>query len=235
MSDNWLSRPLLGFDTETTGTNVAEDRIVTAALVLSTGPGREREVVSTWLIDPGIPIPEQAQAVHKITTEHARTHGMQPAQALNEIADMLADALGQNIPVVAFNASFDLMILEAELARNGLPTLAQRLGHDIAPVVDPLVLDRNFDRFRKGKRTLGTLCELYGVEQDGAMHTADVDVSATLDVLRAQAAKHTQIAQTPLHELHAQQIGMHRAWAENFNEFLAKKGKPADVNTLWPL
>ncbi len=231
----WTSAPLLGFDTETTGTNVREDRIVTAALVHSAGPGRAAETVATWLIDPGIDIPPAASAVHGISTEHARTYGMAPREALDEVADALADALGRGIPVVAFNASFDLQILEAELARLGLPLLAERLGHDIAPVVDPLVLDRGLDRFRKGKRTLTDLCDVYGVVQDGRLHTADVDVSATLDVLRGIIARNPDLAAAELAEVHQRQIALHRDWAENFNEFLRRKGKPGDVVTVWPL
>ncbi|WP_347040686.1 exonuclease domain-containing protein [Brachybacterium nesterenkovii] len=231
----WIDGPLLGFDTETTGTDVTRDRIVTAALVLSHGPGREAETVATWLIDPGVEIPEAAAAVHGISTAHAREHGMQPAEALEEVAAMLADALERSIPVVAFNASFDLQILEAELARLGLPTLAERLGHDIAPVIDPLVLDRGLDRFRKGKRTLTDLCGVYDVTQDGRMHTADVDVSATLDVLRGIVARHRELGEAPLAEVHQRQIGLHRDWAENFNDFLRRKGKNPDVSTVWPL
>lgn len=230
-----LSSPLLGFDTETTGTDVCSDRIVTVALVHSVGPGAAAETVATWLIDPGMEIPEGAAAVHGISTEHARTHGMQPAAALAEVAELLADALGRGIPVVAFNASFDLQILEAELTRNGLPTLADRLGHEIAPVVDPLVLDRGLDRFRKGKRTLTDLCGVYEVVQDGRLHTADVDVSATLAVLRGICRRHPELAAASLAEVHQRQIALHRDWAENFNEFLRRKGRPADVNLVWPL
>lgn len=231
----WIDGPLLGFDTETTGTDVARDRIVTAALVLSHGPGRDAETVSTWLIDPGVEIPEAASAVHGISTAHAREHGMVPAEALDEVAALLADALGQGIPVVAFNAGFDLKILEAELSRLGLTSLAERLGHEIAPVVDPLVLDRGLDRFRKGKRTLTDLCEVYGVTQDGRLHTADVDVSATIDVLRGILERHPDLAAASLAEVHQRQISLHRDWAENFNDFLRRKGKNPDVETVWPL
>lgn len=234
-SRRWIDAPLLGFDTETTGTDVSRDRIVTAALVLSHGAGRDRETVATWLIDPGIEIPEAASAVHGISSAHAREHGMEPARALDEVAGLLADALDRGIPVVAFNAAFDLQILEAELERHSLPTLAARLGHDIAPVVDPLVLDRGLDRFRKGKRTLTDLCGVYEVAQDGRLHTADVDVSATLDVLRGIVARHPELAGAGLDEVHRRQVSLHRDWAENFNEFLRRKGRPADVNTVWPL
>lgn len=232
---SWIDAPLLGFDTETTGTNVASDRIVTVALVHSVGPGRENETVATWLIDPEMDIPEPAQRVHGISTEHARAHGMKAAEALEEVVTMIADALGKDVPLVAFNGGFDLAILENELTRLGLPTLAQRLGHDIAPMVDPLVVDRGVDRYRKGKRTLTDMLALFGIEQDGQLHTADVDVSATLDVLRAIVAKHPQLAASSLADLHREQIGWHRTWAENFNEFLKKKGKTPDVNTSWPL
>ena len=85
---------MLGFDTETTGTNVEKDRIVTVALVHSVGPGRENETVATWLIDPGVEIPEPAQRVHGISTEHAREHGMQPAAALDEVAHALVLRVG---------------------------------------------------------------------------------------------------------------------------------------------
>ncbi|WP_422116834.1 exonuclease domain-containing protein [Brachybacterium sp. UNK5269] len=235
MTSTWIDGPLLGFDTETTGTNVASDRIVTVALVHSVGPGREHETVATWLIDPEMDIPEAAQRVHGISTEHARAHGMAAAEALDEVAAMIADALERDIPLVAFNISFDLAILENELTRLGLPTLTERLGHDIAPVIDALVVDRGVDRYRKGKRTLTDLLALFGLEQDGQLHTADVDVSATLDVLRALAAKHPQVAASSLEDLHRQQVGWHRRWAEGMNEWLEKKGKTPDVATAWPL
>lgn len=232
---SWIDAPLLGFDTETTGTDVTSDRIVTVALVHSVGPGRENETVATWLIDPEMDIPEPAQRVHGISTEHARAHGMRAAEALDEVATMIADALAKDIPLVAFNISFDLSILENELTRLGLPTLTQRLGHDIAPVIDGLVIDRGVDRYRKGKRTLTDVLAHFGIEQDGRLHTADVDVSATLDVVRAIAAKYPKVAGSALEELHREQTGWHRRWAEGMNEWLTKKGKTPDVSTTWPL
>lgn len=232
---SWIDAPLLGFDTETTGTNTSRDRIVTAALVHSVGPGRDNETVATWLIDPEMDIPEPAQKVHGISTEHARAHGMKGVEALDEVATMLVDALAKDVPVVAFNGSFDLQILESELARVGLASLTDRLGHQIAPVLDPLVIDRGVDRFRKGKRTLSDLMEHYGVVMDGRMHTADVDVSATLDVLRALVDAFPQLRTSSLSDLHQQQITWHRDWAQNFNQFLERKGKTPDVPLDWPL
>src|SRR5690606_385575 len=114
----------------------------------------------TWLIDPGIEIPAAATAVHGISTEHARMHGRSPVAALEEVATEIAKAFSTGTPVVAFNACYDLTLLETELRRHELPTVAERVGGPLCPVIDPLVLDREHDRYRKGKRTLGQLCEV---------------------------------------------------------------------------
>lgn len=233
-SGRWLNGPLLGFDTETTGVDTDNDRIVTVALIASTGPGTACETVCTWLIDPGVEIPDGAAQVHGVTTEHARANGMAPAAALEEVAQLLAGSMGRGIPVVAYNASFDLRIIEAELSRNGLPTLTQRQGRQVGPIIDPLVLDRGLDRWRKGKRTLTDLVKVLGIAQDGRMHTADVDVSSTLAVLRALAAKHQTIGASDVDSLQSLQASLHRRWADGFNAYLARNGKPATASPDWP-
>ncbi|MEP7766091.1 exonuclease domain-containing protein [Sanguibacter sp. 25GB23B1] len=217
----WTAGPLLGFDTETTGIDVRHDRIVSAALVRRDAGTTE---VRTWLIDPGVPIPEEAAAIHGITTEHARASGQAPAEALEAIATELARALVDGVPVVAFNATFDLCILDAELARHGLPLLTERIGREVSPVIDPLVLDRAVDRYRRGKRKLVDLCGVYAVADEGNLHSADVDVVATLDVLAAMTLKHPDLAELELTALHAYQAAEHRKWAENFNEWRETQG-----------
>lgn len=234
MNETWIQRPLLGFDTETTGVDVTGDRIVTAALVLRT-PGAGTEV-RTWLMDPGVEIPEEAAAIHGISTEHARAHGVAPLEALEEIAAALAEQLAEGVPVVAYNAAFDLSLLDAELQRNGLKTLPQRLGRPVEPVVDPLVIDRWLDRYRPGKRRLGDLSQWYGVTSDGDLHTAEVDVLATLDVLEALARRFPQLEQMSLADLHQQQIGAHRQWAVSFNAWRREQGLTGpEASGAWPV
>lgn len=228
---SWIDGPLVGFDTETTGIDVAHERIVTAAVVTSDASGSS-EV--TWLIDPGIEIPARATEVHGISTEYARAHGAQPAEALPEIADAVVAALRAGAPIVAFNAAYDLAILDAELARHGLETLPQRLGGAVGPIIDPLVLDRKLEKYRRGKRTLGDLCTVYRVSAGDDMHTAEVDVAATLGVLRAIAAKHPEIAALSLAELHEWQIAAHREWAADFNGWMAKNGRSGRADLGWP-
>ncbi|GGM12797.1 exonuclease domain-containing protein [Promicromonospora citrea] len=234
MNETWIHRPLLGFDTETTGVDVAGDRIVTAALVLRT-PGVGTDV-RTWLMDPGVEIPREASAIHGIPTEHARAHGVAPREALEEIAAQLAYHLADGVPVVAYNAAFDLSLLDAELLRHGLKTLPQRLGRPVEPVIDPLVIDRWLDRYRPGKRRLGDLAQWYGVVSEGDLHTAEVDVLATLDLLEAMARRFPQLARMPLTDLHQQQIGAHRQWAVSVNAWRRDQGLTGpEASGTWPV
>lgn len=153
-----------------------------------------------------------------------------------EIASEIADSLKAHIPLVAFNARFDLEILEHELRRHQLPSLTERVSGGVRPVIDPLVLDRAVDRYRKGKRTLGDLMDVYGIHEapDADLHTAEVDVVATLDVLGALAHAHARALPDSLEELHDFQVRAHRDWAESFNSWLVSKGRNADVSTAWP-
>jgi len=230
---SWIDGPLLGFDTETTGVDVTTDRIVTAALVRRDSSGTR---VRTWLIDPGIEIPAAASAIHGISTEHARLHGEPAALALEEIATAIAEEIAAGVPIVAYNAAFDLCILAAELRRHGLRTVSERLGRATAPVIDPLVLDRAEDKYRSGKRKLVDLCGFYQIADAGRLHTADVDVVATLDVLAAIVARYPHLDGIGLERLHAYQVSAHRAWAEGFNAWRERQGFEGPGAELgWPV
>lgn len=123
---NWFDRRLAAFDIETTGTDIENDRIVTAAV--SVVGGGEDTFSRNWLVDPGVPIPAEATEVHKITNEMVRREGVAAVEATEEITRLLADSLAREIPVVAFNARFDLTILDREARRHGLEPLADRVG-----------------------------------------------------------------------------------------------------------
>ena len=220
-----------GYDCETTGTNVATDRIVSAALVRRAADGRTE--THTWLIDPGIDIPPAATAIHHITTEQVRDHGADPAQALDDIAQSLVAGLAAGIPLVIYNASFDVRILDAELNRHGLSPLAQRLGKAVAPIIDPLVIDREADRYRKGPRTLTDLMRVYKVPVSGRAHDATGDVLNTLALFDALARRHAILPTDP-YELHHWQVAAHRKWATHYNGWLTGQGRAPSANPVWP-
>ncbi|NUO43699.1 MAG: DNA polymerase III subunit epsilon [Streptomyces sp.] len=174
------------WDTETTGPNPLEDRIVTAAFIVRT-PGADDRVFS-WLINPGIPIPKDASDIHGVTDAMVQADGRNPKEALDEIAAYLAHAIGQGMPVIAFNQSFDWSILHYDLLRNGLPTMAERLpGLRALPLVDPHVIDKQVDKYVKGSgmRKLKPTAERYGVELED-WHTAEADALAALLITEAQ-------------------------------------------------
>lgn len=184
----WTDLPLLGFDTETTGREPLHARLVTCSIVEREPNGALKK--HYWLADPGIEIPEDASRIHGITTQQARTEGKNIVTVLTEISDLLYTHLSQGYPVVAYNAGYDLTLLESELARHNMPTLRERLGRDISPVIDPYFLDRWGDKFRKGssgKRKLIDLVELYGCASADNFHNAEDDVLATFRLLDAMA------------------------------------------------
>ena len=101
-------------------------------------------------------------------------------------------------------------------------------------VVDPLVLDRKLDRFRKGKKTLTEMAPVYGAIASPDAHTAEVDVAMTLDVLAGMVDKYPQLASMSALELMDYQLQAHRDWAEDFEKYLRKQGKDANIDREWP-
>lgn len=166
---------LIGFDTETTGTDVYSDetRIVTSAFVLYDG-GNLRDVEIE--MNPGIEIPKGASDVHGITTEKAQ--GFMPyMDGLTKMKEFIDYAFYEEIPLVAYNGSYDITLTKVEFERNGIP-----LDLTNMTLLDPLVMDRFLDPFRSGGRKLGTVAKLYGYDLENA-HNATADVEATLHIL----------------------------------------------------
>ncbi|MEU3281228.1 3'-5' exonuclease [Streptomyces antibioticus] len=230
----WYQELLVGFDLETTGTDPREARIVTGAVI----EVRDGQVLGhrEWLADPGVEIPADAVAVHGISNERATAEGRPADRVADALADVLAGYWRAGVPVVAYNAAFDLTLLTAELRRHGLPSLRDRLGGvDPAPVVDPYTIDRRADRYRRGKRTLEAVCAEYGVPLDAA-HNASADALAAARLARAIAVRHPKIAALGPAELHSRQIEWYAEWAADFQSFLRRKGEPdAVVDGVWPV
>ncbi|MEU0738780.1 3'-5' exonuclease [Streptomyces sp. NPDC006134] len=230
----WHRESLIGFDLETTGTDPYEARIVTGAVIEVRGgePRGRRE----WLADPGVEIPADAVAVHGISNERVAAEGRPAGQVADAIAGLLVDHWRAGVPVVAYNAAFDLTLLSAELRRHGLPSLRDRLGgRDPAPVIDPYTIDRAVDRYRRGKRNLEAVCAEYGVTL-GTAHDAAADALAAARLACAIAVRHPKVAALGPAELHRRQIEWYAEWAADFQDFLRRKGDAgAVVDGTWPL
>ncbi|MGA5430136.1 exonuclease domain-containing protein [Streptomyces koyangensis] len=230
----WHRELLIGFDLETTGTDPREARIVTAA-VIEVADGLRRGH-RTWLADPGIPIPAGATAVHGITDARAAAEGSPPDRVADAVAEALTGYWRAGVPVVAYNAPFDLTLLAAELRRHRLPSLAERLGGaPVGPVIDPLTVDRAVDRYRKGSRRLSAVCAEYGVALEDA-HDASADALAAARLARAIALRHPKVAALGPAALHERQIAWAAERAADFQAYLRRKGeRGAVVDGGWPL
>ncbi|KUN04924.1 DNA polymerase III subunit epsilon [Streptomyces yokosukanensis] len=230
----WHQELLIGFDLETTGTDPHEARIVTGAVIeVRAGEPMGRK---EWLADPGVEIPADAVAVHGISNERATSEGHPADRVADAIADALVGYWSAGVPVVAYNAAFDLTLLSAELRRHALPSLSDRLGGaPPAPVVDPYTIDRWVDRYRRGKRNLEAVCAEYGIALDAA-HTAPADALAAARLASAIADRHPKIASLSPADLHERQIQWYAQWAVDFQAFLRRKGEQdAVVDGTWPL
>jgi DNA polymerase-3 subunit epsilon len=156
----WHTPGFLAFDTETTGTDTEQGRIVTAAIVhFEAGAPTDTH---EWLLKIDIPIPPGSTEVHGITDELSQTQGIDQREALIEIHRHLTNA---NLPIVAFNAPFDMAMLNANLIRHG-----------------PYVIDKEFDKYVKGRnqRRLMPTIQRYGLDlAEDSWHGAAADATIT--------------------------------------------------------
>jgi DNA polymerase-3 subunit epsilon len=192
--------------------------------------------VRSWsgLIDPGRDIPLDATAVHGITTAQARTEGMPLAAAVALLSDAVVAAGERGVPLVGMKLDYDLTILDVLGVRLRGEGLAQRRWR--GPVLDVGVLDRHFDTERQGRRTLGELCAHYRVELEDA-HDAWADAVASVRVLFALADRFASLRVTDVAQLHEAQIGWHRQWTHDCEQWRQDRGKaPADPRDyVWPV
>jgi DNA polymerase-3 subunit epsilon len=230
----WYEGPLAAFDTETTGVDVETDRIVSAAVVVQDAPG-SRPRVRAWLVNPGVPVPEGATAVHGLTDEYLQLNGRWPSPVMDEIARELAEQSAAGRPLVVMNAPFDLTLLDRELRRHRASSLDHWFETVPLRVLDPRVLDKHLDRYRKGRRTLTDLCAHYGVELNGA-HDAAADAMASLDVVRAVGRRFAaRLERLSAAELHTLQAVWHAAQARGLQAWFARSGTEEAVDPAWPL
>lgn len=217
------------FDLETTGVDTATARIVTAhvGVIDETGQVVERK---DWIVDPGVEIPEAASAIHGIDTARARRFGRAPQHVVPEIVAAIRSVFDRGLPLVVYNAPYDLTLLAAEARRVG----AEPLGED-GVVVDPLVLDKAVDRYRRGKRTLEVTAGHYGVPLNDA-HDAGADAIAAGRVAQAIAARYPAELGLAPSALHAAQVDWCADQSARFQAYMREKRDPEFIaNGSWPL
>ncbi|GAA3086569.1 hypothetical protein GCM10017562_65830 [Streptomyces roseofulvus] len=200
----WHRRRLLSLDIGSTGNRPWRDRITAAAVRGSDGVARD------WVLDLGSPAQKTSPGSDvrdpRAGSDVQAASPSPPAQALDELATLLADHLARRELLVVWYAPHVLTTLHAELLRHGLAPLADRLPDGVvAPVCDPLVLDRHADRYRPGGRSLPAVAQWYGVAHERPGDPAS-DARAALGVAVAVAAAYPAIARLSRPALHTEQV-----------------------------
>lgn len=221
---------MLVLDTESTGIDVFEDRVIQFAAGVYDAKGNQLEFFETF-IDPGIEIPTEASDVHGKTTEWIREHGGDPVTEFTKILELFRKYWGKVI-FVAYNAAFDTTLLNEEFKRHGL---TDRWGHAMASkakMYDPFVVDRAKDKYRKGKRTLLALGKHFGLDFDeDDLHDAEADVKLTAQVAIKAIERYG-------FQTNVQQARMHEGWAKGFRSYKLKQDPSFDATSVsgaWPV
>lgn len=229
----WTKGPLLGFDLETTGTDPRTDVPVSFSFVFYDGGVKSNTVGG--IINPEVEIPDAAIAVHGITNGRAKLEGRDLKKAVADITESLVVGSKAHIPVVGMNVSFDLKMIDYLSQKFFGKSLSER-GFK-GPVLDVLVIDRFYEKYRKGGRKLIDLCNHYGVDEAEMLHNAQNDVEACVAVLLKQCSKYPELLSMGLDALYLSEQAWHRDWAENFSEYLISKGRNPllESDLMWPL
>lgn len=173
-----LKRPLVFFDLETTGVNVSHDRIVELSYIKVFPDGTEQSGV--YRVNPGMPIPAQATAVHHITDADV-ADAPRFADIAAEVLAIFGDA-----DIAGFNSNkFDVPLLIEELGR-----VKMRLDLVSRRFVDVQTIYHKLE-----PRTLSAAYRYYcGGELEDA-HSAQADTRATYEVLMAQLKRYPETAE----------------------------------------
>ena len=181
-----LDRPLVVFDTETTGTNPRTDRIIEIACVKIRPDGSQETFVRR--LNPGMPIPPASTAIHGILDADVAA-----APRFRDIAAELAafldgaDLAGYNI------TGFDLPALRMEFLRAGVPF----------EITDRRIVDAQRIFFSREPRHLAAAARFYCQTDHAGAHGALADAEMTARVLAGQLERYAELPRTVI-ELHQQ-------------------------------
>ncbi len=181
-----LKRPIVFFDLETTGVDVVKDRIVEICL-LKIHPNGEEET-HTWLVNPERNIPDEVIKVHGITNEAVADKPIFKDLA-KRVYELIKDA-----DLAGYNSNkFDIPVLAEEFLRAGIDfDMGKRVAVDVQNIFH-----------RMEQRTLSAAYKFYCEDELVDAHSAEADVRATYDVLKAQLDRYPEDLQNDINYLSA--------------------------------
>ena len=171
-----LTKPLVFFDLEATGTNIGTDRIVEISL-LKIFPNGSKES-KTWLVNPQVAIPKQVSDIHGITNEKVANE-----PTFKQLASEI-HALLEGADLAGFNSNkFDIPLLAEEFTRAGISfDMEKKLSIDVQTIFH-----------KKEQRTLSAGYQFYCGKQLENPHSAKDDTRATYEILLAQLERYKDL------------------------------------------
>ncbi|MCZ8169641.1 DNA polymerase-3 subunit epsilon [Flavobacterium fontis] len=206
-----LNRPLCFFDLETTGIDVARDRIVEISIVKVYPNGNQES--RTWLVNPTIPIPPQATAVHGISNEKV---AQEPT--FKELAPQI-HAMIKDSDLAGYNSDrFDIPLLAEELLRAEVDfDMKNRVAVDVQTIFH-----------KKEERTLSAAYRFYCNQTLDNAHSAEADTKATFEILKAQLDRYPDLP----NDVKALSEYTTRKKAVDFAGFIALDDKGREIFTF---
>lgn len=171
-----LRNPLVFFDLETTGTNPVTDRIVEICYLKVNPNGTEES--KTLLVNPGMPIPAQATAIHGISDADVAN-----CPTFKEVAKVLARDI-EGCDLAGYNSNrFDIPLLAEEFLRADVDIdLSKRKFVDVQTIFHKME-----------QRTLSAAYKFYCDQDLQDAHSAEADTKATYEVLKSQLDRYPNL------------------------------------------
>lgn len=171
-----LTKPICFFDLETTGINVANDRIVEIS-VLKIFPNGNKESY-TWRVNPEMKIPEETTAIHGISNEDVANE-----PTFKELSPKINELI-KGCDLGGFNSDrFDIPLLAEEMLRADVD-----FDLDNISAVDVQTIFH-----KKEKRTLEAAYKFYCGKELTNAHSAEADTNATYEVLKSQLKRYPDL------------------------------------------
>lgn len=171
-----IKKPIIFFDLETTGVQIASDRIVEIS-ILKIFPNGNKES-KTWLVNPTIPIPKETTDIHGISDEKIANE-----PTFKELAPEIAEMM-HNCDLAGYNSNkFDIPLIAEEFLRAGINfNMNNRKSIDVQNIFHKLE-----------QRTLVAAYQFYCGKDLKNAHSAEEDTIATYEVLLAQLEKYKEL------------------------------------------
>lgn len=171
-----LKKPIVFFDLETTGIDIANDRIVEISLLKIHPNGKEES--KTMRVNPDMPIPKQATDIHGITDEDVKD-----APKFNEVGKTIANFL-EGCDIAGYNSNkFDIPLLAEEFLRVDIDFDLKKLRF-----IDVQVIFHKMEQ-----RTLSAAYKFYCEKDLNNAHSAEADTMATYEILQAQIDRYKDL------------------------------------------